>query len=119
MFKMPKHASNLLTMLLLTVMATTSLTGQGTSPMLAAHEGPAGCHQHGPARVPQPVSYRCCQSGHDSAILQASFTSQPDSADLISHVELSQDLIPNAAHQTLRILAFSSADPPDTTPLRV
>ena len=30
--------------------------------MAALHERPAGCHQHGSVPLPQPVSYRCCQS---------------------------------------------------------
>jgi hypothetical protein len=116
---MPKRASNLLTMSLLTVMATTSLAGHGTSSMLAVHERPAACHQHGTAPVPQPVSYRCCQNGHDSAVLQVSFTSQPDSADMTSPVELSEALVPEATHQNLRYLATSSADPPNAAPLRI
>jgi hypothetical protein len=119
MSRMPKRASNLLAMLLVTVIATVPLIGQGTSPMPAVHERPAGCHRHSTTPVPQPVSYRCCQRGHDSAILQVSFTSQPDSADLTSHLELSDALIPYPRHQSLRSLATSSADPPNITPLRV
>ena len=119
MFRMTKRTSTLLAMLLLTVMATVALIGQGSSLMPAVHERPAGCHQHGSAPAPQPVSYRCCQSGHDYAILQVSFTLQPDSADLTSHVELSEDPIPNTTHQSFRGPATSSTDPPDTTPLRV
>jgi hypothetical protein len=118
-FRMSKHTSNSLVMLLLAVIATVPLIGQGTSLMPAVHERPADCHQHGTAPVPQPVSYRCCQSGHDSAILQNSSASQPEPADLTSPVELSEVLIPNIAHQSLRHPVTLSADPPDITPLRV
>ena len=41
--------------------------------MVMAPARPAACHQHeGALPSPQPVSYRCCQSGHDSAIVQSS-----------------------------------------------
>jgi hypothetical protein len=116
---MVKLGSKWFAVLLLATTATVSVAGRDTSPMVAVHERPAGCHQHGTAPVPQPVSYRCCQSGHDSAILQASFTSQLDSADLTSFAELSQILMPTSSHQNPRNLATSSTDPPDTTPLRV
>ena len=119
MFRMSKHTSISLVILLVAVIATVPLIGQGTSLMPAAHERPAGCHQHGTAPVPQPVSYRCCQSGHDSAMLQISPASQPEPADLTSPVELCEVLIPNIAHQSLRHSVTLSADPPDITPLRV
>jgi hypothetical protein len=116
---MPKRASNLLVVLLAAVVATASPFGQEASPMPAVHEQPAGCHQHGTAPSPQPVSYRCCQSGHDSAILQISFTSQLDTADLTSPIELIEVMTPDITHPSIRHLANSSADPPGITPLRV
>ena len=119
MSQTPKRVSNLLTVLLVSLIATAPLFGQGESAMPVMHERPAGCHQHGSAPVPPPVSYRCCQSGHDSAILQSSFTSQSDTADLTSPVELGEFLIPGIIHHSLRHLAPSSAGPPAVTPLRL
>lgn len=119
MFKMSKRVSNWSAMLLVALMATFQLLGQADSSVSPVHGQPAACQQHGTAPVPHPVSYRCCQSGHDSAILQAPFTSQPDAAVLTLHVELFGVLVPSVTHQSLRHLATSSADPPDITPLRV
>jgi hypothetical protein len=119
MFGMPKQTSLLLVMLLVSLIAPAPIVGQVTSAMPIAHERPAGCHQHGTSPAPQPVSYRCCQSGHDSAILQVSFISQPQLSDLTSHFELSEVLISSVTRQSLRDVTPSSADPPNTIPLRV
>jgi hypothetical protein len=117
--RMIKLGSNLLAVVLVTVMATVSVAGQGAPLMVAAHPRPAGCHQHGTAPVPQPVSYHCCQSGHDSAILQISLTSQLDSAGVTAVGHSLHIQVPDFTHQSLRTLATSSADPPDITPLRI
>jgi hypothetical protein len=120
MFGMPKQTSILLVMLLVSLRAAAPLVGQVTSAMPIAHERPAGCHQHGTSPAPQPVSYRCCQSGHDSAILQVSLISQSQLSDLASHFELSEVLISSVTRQSFRgDVTPSSADPPVTTPLRV
>jgi hypothetical protein len=88
--------------------------------MTAAQAPPAGCHQHGPAPVSQPVSYRCCQGGHDSALLQISLAVQPDSVGLTARYPV-HFLLPmlHDQGQNPRNLAPSSADPPNITPLRV
>ena len=120
MFGMPKQTSILLVMLLVSLRAAAPLVDQVTSAMPIAHERPAGCHQHGTSPAPQPVSYRCCQSGHDSAILQVSLISQSQLSDLASHFELSEVLISSVTRQSFRgDVTPSSADPPVTTPLRV
>ncbi len=88
--------------------------------MMMAPARPAACHQHeGALPLPQPVSYRCCQSGHDSAIVQSSPASQLDSVDLATPVERTQIFAPSSAAQIVRQLSTSSADPPDLTPLRI
>ena len=117
--EMTTRGSNLLAILLLLLTGAVSLTGQDMSSMSAATERSSGCHQHGGAPDPRPVSYRCCQSGHDSAILQAPITSQIDSASVAQASEPSSigQLVP--IHFRLFSLAFSSTDPPGNTPLRV
>ena len=116
---MPKRTSILLVMLLVSLIAAAPLVGLDTSAMPKAHERPAGCHQHGTSPAPQPVSYRCCQSGHDSAILQVSSNLQPQPSDLTSHFELSEVLLSSDTRQILRDVTVSSADPPNTAPLRI
>jgi len=110
--------SNLLAVVLLAAVATVSAAREGAFQMVASHARPAGCHQHDTAPVPQPVSYRCCQSGHDSAILQISFTSELASA-LIAVGHSIHVPVPTFAQPRFPSLATSSADPPDINPLRV
>jgi len=117
---MQKRGARLLAILLLAVTPVLSLVVQETALVKVVHERPAGCHQHSsPTPVRQPVSYRCCEAGHDSAILQTSIVSQPESAGLAMPVELTQSLNPTGDRPSLRNLAISSAGPPDITPLRV
>jgi hypothetical protein len=113
---MKESASNLLMLLLVTAIVTAPLRGQET-PMFVLHERPAGCHQHDAVPRPQPVSYSCCQAGHDSAILLFSLSSQPD-AEPVSYMRLAQTPVRDIFRKVVRI-ASSSADPPDIAPLRV
>jgi hypothetical protein len=110
---------NWLAVLLLAAMIAIPLAGQDGSLMMEPAR-PAACHQHdGGAPASQPVSYRCCQSGHDSAILQDSPTSQLDSADLGTPFEWTDIFAPPSKVQIVRQVATSSADPPNLTPLRI
>jgi len=99
-------------------MIVVPLARQDVSAMMASAR-PAGCRQHeGALPLPQPVSYRCCQSGHDAAILQSSPASA-DSADVATPVMRSDSFALPAALQIVRQVATSSADPPHLTPLRI
>ena len=116
---MPTSSPNWLAILLLAVMIVVPLAGQDVSAMMAPAR-PAACHQHeGALPAPQPVSYRCCQSGHDSAILQSAPASQLDSADLSAPVERTGIFAPPSTVQIVRQVATSSADPPSLTALRI
>ena len=106
---MPKSSPTWLAILLLAVMIVVPLAGQDVSAMMAPAR-PAACHQHeGAPPSPQPVSYRCCQSGHDSAILQSAFWSQLDSADLSAPVEQTDIFVPPAVLLIVRQVSASSA----------
>ena len=117
MVKMHKFSSKVLAVLLLTAMATVPVAGQEGPFMMVVAARPAGCHQHG-AKPPAsaPVSYRCCQSGHDSAILQTLLT--PRLSGFSTGVSIPVP-IPVATQRCLHRLMISSSDPPDTIPLRV
>jgi len=115
----PKSSPNWLAILLLAAMIVVPLAGQDVSVMMAPAR-PAACHQHeGAPPSPQPVSYRCCQSGHDSAILQSAPASQLDSADISASVERTGIFTPTAMLPIVRQVSASSADPPGLTPLRI
>lgn len=115
---MSKSSSKILAVWLLTLIATISVVGQ-EGHMMPAPVRPAGCHQHGakpPASV--PVSYRCCQGGHDSAILQTSSAVQ-----LSSNLLATSDAMPAPITMPIQVLVhglkISSPDPPHVVPLRV
>jgi hypothetical protein len=116
MIEMHKFSYKVLAVLLLAAMATVVVAGQ-EGPLMVVAARPAGCHQHG-AKPPvsAPVSYRCCQSGHDSAILQTLLT--PQLSGFSTSVSIPVP-IPVATQRCLHSLMISSSDPPDTIPLRV
>ena len=78
-----------------------------------------GCHQHDTTPVPQPVSYRCCQSGHNSAILQNSMTSELGALALVPAAQSKPNLPAAFAEHSLLNLTVSSPDPPDLIALRI
>ena len=115
----PDRISKWMAVMLLSLLSVAATAGQDTVLMNVTQPQPAGCHHHGGGPSSRPVSYRCCQSGHDSAILQSSFGSQLDSADLTSSADSAQNTMPAIVRRNLRKLALPSADPPETTPLRI
>jgi hypothetical protein len=116
---MHKFGSKAFAVFLLTAMATVSMAGQEGTMMAVVPARPAGCHQHG-AKPPAsaPVSYRCCQSGHDSAILQTSLGT-PLSSALVSTGVSMPALITVSIQSCLPSLMILSPDPPHSIPLRV
>jgi hypothetical protein len=116
---MASRPSNLLVVLLLTVVITTSAAKPDASMMIMARGRSAACHQHGSAApTSQPVSYRCCQGGHDSAILQAAFAWQLSWAGAISAAEPAS-AVPVLFVRNARNLLRSSTSPPAGMTLRV
>ena len=117
---MSKHTTKLLPIFLLTLVAAVSLAGQESTLMVAVAVHPAGCHQHGmkPPAFP-PVSYRCCQTGHDSAILQNSFVTQLSFSRSVTTIASADAPIAVPFKGSLKSLMISSPDPPHVTPLRV
>jgi hypothetical protein len=114
--------SKWLNLVLLVVMLTMPAVGQDASLMVGKEKQsqPAACHRHG-TRIPgpQPVTYRCCQSGHDSAILQNSAVWQLDSFDFTVFAERGHILVTVSRVPKHRDGPPSSSDPPDLTPLRI
>ena len=83
-----------------------------------SHERPGGCHERGHKNpVPSPVSYVCCLSGHDMAILPSWLvlpSLQATTATPVVEMVAKVSLIP-----VLASLKISSVDPPRALPLRV
>ena len=112
----------LLAFLLLAAISAVSAAGQDPSWMTAAQAQarPAPCHHQGPATPhPEPVSYRCCQSGHNFATPQGVLDSSLYFVNVTLRGEFPNALIVNSSRQRLLELPIASTDPPDITPLRV
>jgi hypothetical protein len=95
-------------------------------------EHPAGCHAHAGKTLPHsqpprpqlphsprptPVSYQCCLTGHDVAVVQAFLSPQPSIQ--CTRVTLRLDPASISLLDELEVSALLSADPPGTTPLRI
>src|SRR5258708_30324601 len=91
-----KRESKILGLLLITAVVTAALPAgtleaaaadHESAPSAALGERPAGCHVHGgksPSHsplpyppLPAPVSYKCCLTGHDAAVVPASPSLRP------------------------------------------
>ena len=112
--------SKILAVLLLTAMAAVSAAGQQGLTMAPMEARPAGCHHDG-AKPPahKPASYRCCQSGHDSAIVLTPFVTQLSSAQLAFAGELVSDSFTVPTQSSFPSLMIACPDPPRTILLRV
>jgi hypothetical protein len=109
---------NLVRAVLLSLAVAISVSAQSTDSMVVALVSPAACHQHENPPARQPVSYRCCQNGHDSAILPVSLNSQLNTVEIASSIGMTAISRP-LQQQNLCNLPTSSADPPNILPLRV
>jgi hypothetical protein len=144
MTKMPKRGSRFIALLLLSVMPAMALADHESYPTVAAGANPAGCHQLGSTKdgrtensatehaamkhaakehVPiapdsRPVSYRCCQTGHNSAVVEASQTSPASLAFVLRGDFRPAPSLLSTRNRSGNLLT-PSADPPCSTPLRV
>jgi len=78
----------------------------------------AGCHSH--HKTPDaPVTYQCCQNGHDSALVQSA-ESGPQALMLVSVAPISSELalIQNPIFCSTAA-ARDSGEPPGVSPLRI
>ncbi len=91
-------------------------------------ERSAGCHAHGGQSLPDsqlphspspmPVSYQCCLTGHDAAVVQASDSPQLSVEYASVHPQIEPALTANFL-SALEVSTALAADPPSTTPLRI
>jgi hypothetical protein len=100
------------------------------APSAAVDDRLAGCHAHGGQSLPSapqprsplpaPVSYQCCLTGHDAAMVPVSTSPQPPAQCQYAQVTL-QIQSPLTAYLLggLEVSMVPSAEPPGTTPLRI
>jgi hypothetical protein len=125
----------LIAALLIATLATRSLAlaVADHAPSAALDERPSGCHAHGGqslpplhnsalphSPLPAPVSYQCCLTGHDAAVVPASTSPQPPAQCQYTQVTLQIESALTACFLgDLEVSMLLSADPPGTTPLRI
>jgi len=111
-------AQKVIAVLLLSAV-TTALSG--TTPMLQPVSGhPAGCHEHGqPAPSPVPVSHKCCEAGHQTAIVQETTELRPPPAHVSLVADRPESLIAPRAIQSPSNLLISSSFEPILVSLRI
>jgi len=127
-----KFGSKILGLLLIAALVTATLAtrslavaGADGAPSAAVDERPAGCHAHGGqslplSPLPAPVSYQCCLTGHDAAVVPASTSPQPPAQWQYTQVTLQmQSALTAYFLGGLEVSMLLSADPPGTTPLRI
>ena len=120
--------------LLIATLSTRSLavgvTVADHAPSAAVDERLAGCHAHGGqslplsplprSPLPAPVSYQCCLTGHDAAVVPASTSPQPPARCQYTQVTLQiQSALTAYFLGGLEVSMVASAEPPGTTPLRI
>jgi len=98
---------------------TSSFVGAQALSFAPANARPAGCHEHrSPLPSPEPVSHKCCQSGHYAAILQEPAKLRHSLACISLVADRPESLIAPYSIQSLSDPIFSSS-PPLNTPLRI
>jgi len=87
--------------------------------MTVPHQPPAGCHEHArQAPGPEPVSYQCCQTGHNAAVPQTVTNIRP--LVLIPRSPAPEEVLFSVTgHGGFHHSLISSSSPPGSTPLRV
>jgi len=115
---------------LVTTMATAAVAeaDHASAPLAAPAEHPAGCHAPGGNTLPDsqlphsprpaPVSYQCCLTGHDAAVVQASHFPQP-SAQCAHAARQIESALTAHCLDGLDVPVVLSVDPPSTIPLRI
>jgi hypothetical protein len=121
-------------MLIAALSVATFVTGawaeadHASKPLVGLGERAAGCHGHdgealprsplSPSRLPMPMSYQCCLTGHDAAVVQAYHFAQPPSE--VSRLTLQIKPAPTAPTMCeLEVSIVLYADPRGPTPLRI
>jgi len=111
-----------LSSIVLIAVLSSAILAAGTSAAPPGASVPANappCHQHGkPAPVPGPVSHRCCQSGHDPAMVRT-LQKGPCFASTTRICNFSETLTTTFLNQIRQSALRQSGGPPRLSPLRV
>ncbi|HUJ96109.1 MAG TPA: hypothetical protein VLW84_12635 [Terriglobales bacterium] len=88
-------------------------------PAMAGSSHPAGCHEHGqlPSN-PQPLSYDCCRTGHNTAILQE-IPGPRAALVVVARTTETEFALPAVSPFDLMDVALATSPPPGLTPLRI
>jgi hypothetical protein len=99
-----------------------------SSPLTRSSERMPACHGHDGAtlprlplshsRLPAPSSYQCCLTGHDAALVPASYfvNTSAEVSRIAMQIEPAMTI---SELDRLEVSVVLPADPPGTTPLRI
>jgi hypothetical protein len=96
--------------------------------LVAPAQRSASCHSQSSKTLPDsrkshsprpaPVSYQCCVTGHDAAVVRALFVPQPSGR--VTRLGLGgEPALTTCCLRDLEVSMVLSADPPGSTPLRI
>jgi hypothetical protein len=117
-----KPLSKTLAVLLLGALTAGSAATQLFPAISAPRERPTSCHEDGrKVPAPQPASHRCCQIGHQPAILQQAFSTDSGRlpARILPRMEIVEPALAMIALDIIPNLLIPTGDPPGLAPLRI
>jgi hypothetical protein len=115
-----KPRSKTLAVLLLGALTAGSAVTQLFPTIVATREQPTSCHEDGrKVPTPQPTSHRCCQIGHQPAILQPAFSTDSLPAHILPRIEIVEPALAMIALNIVPNLLIPTGDPPGLAPLRI
>jgi hypothetical protein len=86
---------------------------------VAVHQ-PAGCHEHGQkTSPPRPLTYQCCQAGHQFAAVRETIGFRDSFQTLSSVVEFAVPVLVGPSHQIRLEPWLAAFGPPGVTSLRI
>lgn len=130
-FKLRKLGAGILPFLLIVALVMATLPDYASaSParrLATPSERPAGCHGHGGTSpdIPPihssplaPISHQCCLTGHDMAVVPASYHTLPSPQLAQASLQVVRALSESSFNE-LDVSMALSADPPGMTQLRI
>jgi hypothetical protein len=106
----------ILALLLISSVAANAVSAVAFATTAQGQEQPPGCHGHGPQQ-PRPVNKKCCQAGHNVAVVQVNFSVQPRSVDFETF-RVHSFYLP-IVWVSSKAVNLSSASPPGPIALRI
>lgn len=77
-----------------------------------------GCDEHGGTMPPHPVSYACCQAGHNTAAVQEAFSWRNSPGRVLATLDASTSAV-SLTEAGIALVPMASDSPPLSISLRI